>query len=298
MTPADVAHERPRNAIQVEALEARGLGKRYGLSNWALRSIDLVIPTGSVTALVGPNGAGKSTLIKAWIGFEAPTEGSVFVRGIDVCRDRRSAVNQTGYVPQAPSLYRDLSVDDHLALATTLRRTFDIDLARRRLNQLAIPLGARPSELSGGQQAQLGLALALGTRAPVFLLDEPLASLDPLARREFLAILTEAVRTDGSTAVVSSHIVTDIEAACDRLIVLGGGRMLLDATITDAVSGHVVSDRGQVLDPERVVASFLGPTGDHLTLARRDGALTADGERVATLEEVVIGFLTAGRSPT
>ena len=297
MTRAGIAEERPSPPIQVEALEARGLGKRYGSSTWALRSIDLVIPTGSVTALVGPNGAGKSTLIKSWVGFETPTEGSVFVRGVDVRRDRRSAVNQTGYVPQAPALYRDLSVDDHLALASTLRRSFDIGLARRRLDELAIPLSVRPSELSGGQQAQLGLALALGTRAPVFLLDEPLASLDPLARREFLAILTEAVRVDGATAVVSSHIVTDIEAACDRLIVLGGGRKLLDATVLDAVSGHVVSDRAGAVDQGRAVASFLGPTGDALVLARRDGALMAEGERAATLEEVVIGFLTAGRSP-
>lgn len=114
---------------------------------------------------------------------------------------------------------------------------------------------------------------------------------------KFLAILTEAVRVDGATAVVSSHIVTDIEAACDRLIVLGGGRKLLDATVLDAVSGHVVSDRAGAVDQGRVVASFLGPTGDALMLARRDGALMAEGERAATLEEVVIGFLTAGRSP-
>jgi ABC-2 type transport system ATP-binding protein len=279
------------------ALEAQGLGKRYGSRIWALRAVDLTVPAGSITALVGPNGAGKSTLMKAWVGFERPTEGSVAVRGIDPWRDRRRAVVQTGYVPQTPSLYRELSADDHLALAQTLRRSFDRAVARRRLEQLGIPLNARPTELSGGQQAQLGLALALGTRAPVLLLDEPLASLDPLARREFLAVLTEAVREDGSTAVLSSHIITDVEAVCDRVVGLGGGRKLLDATVVDALAAHVIATSREAA-ADRFVASFDGPAGEPLVLARRETTALRAGERSATLEEVVIGYLAAGRLPT
>ena len=164
-----------------------------------------MIPSGGITALVGPNGAGKSTLIKGWIGFERPTAGRLEVQGIDPWRDRVAAVGRLAYVPQAASLYRDLTVADHLALGATLRRGFDRAGAAERLDALAIPLGARAGELSGGQQAQVGLALALGTWAPVLLLDEPLASLDPLARREFLAVLVDAVRTTGATALLVAH---------------------------------------------------------------------------------------------
>jgi ABC-2 type transport system ATP-binding protein len=131
----------------------------------------------------------------------------------------------------------------------------------------------------------------------VLLLDEPLASLDPLARREFLAILTEAVRGDGSTAVLSSHIITDIEAACDRVVVLGSGRKLLDGTIAETVAGHVIAASREAVGPERFVAAFYGPAGEPLILARRDGGVSAGEERAASLEEVVIGFLAAGRSP-
>ena len=204
-----------------DGFEAHGLGKRYRRRQWALRDVDVSVPAGSITALVGPNGAGKSTLIKAGIGFERPTAGRVFVDGVDPWKERGRAIRRVGYVPQSPSLYRELTVDDHVRLAATLRRGFDVDLARRRLDQLAIPLTSRADELSGGQQAQVGLALALGTRAPVLLLDEPLASLDPLARREFLHVLVDAVRADGATALLSSHVITDIEQACDRLLVLG-----------------------------------------------------------------------------
>ena len=125
-------------------------------------------------------------------------------------------------------------------MATTLRPGFDPAVARRRLDDLDIPLTSRADELSGGQQAQVGLALALGVRAPVLLLDEPLASLDPLARREFLHVLVDAVRADGSTALLSSHVITDIEQACDRLLVLGGGAVLLDLSIAGAIAEHSV----------------------------------------------------------
>jgi len=209
-------------------LETHDIGKRFGRRNWALRHVDLAVPDGSITALVGPNGSGKSTLLKAWVGFERPTEGRLTVDGVDPWRDRPAALERIGYVPQAPSLYRELTVAEHVAMARTLRPAFDEGVARRRLDDLDIPLGARADELSGGQQAQVGLALALGARVPVLLLDEPLASLDPLARREFLHVLVDAVHADGATALLSSHVITDIEQACDRLLVLGGGRTLLD----------------------------------------------------------------------
>ncbi len=272
-------------------LETIGLGKRYGRRRWALRDLNLTVEEGSITALVGPNGSGKSTLLKAWIGFERPTTGRLQIRGVDPVRDRAAAIALTGYVPQAPSLYRELTVDDHLMFAACHRPGFDRSLARRYLDDLSIPLDSRADELSGGQQAQVGLALALGTRAPVLLLDEPLASLDPLARREFLHVLVNAVRAAGSTALLSSHVITDIEQACDSLIVLGGGRSLLAVSIHEAIAGHRVvgEDEPRPIDVI-AVGSFPSATGERLTLVRGSG-----GGRAATLEEVVIGHLAAGR---
>lgn len=278
-------------------LETHDIGKRYGRRHWALRHLDLAVPDGSITALVGPNGSGKSTLLKAWVGFERPSEGRLLVDGIDPWRNRKDAIRRIGYVPQSPSLYRELTVDEHVTMARTLRPGFDPAIARRRLDDLDIPLGAKASELSGGQQAQVGLALALGVRAPVLLLDEPLASLDPLARREFLHVLVDAVRADGATALLSSHVITDIEQACDRLLVLGGGRMLLDVSIHDAIAAHRVVEVGATSPAAdagaAVIGAFPGPEGERLALIRSDG----DDGRAATLEEVVLGHLAAGRRP-
>ncbi len=267
-------------------LEARGLAKRYRRGVWALGGIDLAIPGGGVTALVGPNAAGKSTLIKTWVGFERPTRGTANVMGLDPWRDRSRALANVGYVPQSPALYDGLSVEDHLDLAVQLRRGFDRAAARARLDQLGIPRSSGARSLSGGQQAQVALALALGTRAPVLLLDEPLASLDPLARREFLHVVTDAVRTDGTTVLLSSHIVTDVEQACDRLIVLGVGRVLLHETVAEALGRHGIT-AGAVVGG---FSTFRGPDGEPISL------VAGAGERPATLEELVLGYLASGRS--
>jgi ABC-2 type transport system ATP-binding protein len=278
-------------------LETTGLGKRYGRRRWALRDLDLAVEEGSITALVGPNGSGKSTLLKAWVGFERPTTGRLLIHGVDPVRNRAGAIALTGYVPQAPSLYRELTIEEHLAFAACHRPGFDRSLAGGYLDDLSIPLDSRADELSGGQQAQVGLALALGTRAPVLLLDEPLASLDPLARREFLHVLVDAVRAAGATALLSSHVITDIEQACDSLIVLGGGRSLLAVSIGEAIAGHRVVGAE---DPRPIggaaVGSFPSATGERLTLVRAAVGGGAGG-RAATLEEVVIGHLAAGRGP-
>ncbi|HTS15604.1 MAG TPA: ABC transporter ATP-binding protein [Candidatus Sulfotelmatobacter sp.] len=276
------------------ALATDGLSKRYRSgAPLALDDVTLTVPTGSITAVVGPNGAGKSTLIRTWMGFERPTAGRVAVTGIDPWRHRPEAVARIGYVPQAASLYRDLTVADHLALAVTLRHGFERSVAVERLKSLGIGPSKRASELSGGQQAQLGLAIALATRAPVLLLDEPLASLDPLARREFLSVLVAAVRADGHTAFLSSHIVTDVEEACERLVVLSAGRVLLDAEVAQARADYriVPSGAGSPLAGE--VATFAGPAAARLTLVR-----TADPSvgRAASLEDIVLGYLSSARA--
>jgi ABC-2 type transport system ATP-binding protein len=284
-------------------LEAHGFGKRYRRRTWALRGVDLTVPAGSITALVGPNGSGKSTLIRAWIGFEGATEGRLMTGGVDPQRDRKRAVERVGYVPQSPSLYRDLTISDHIALAGTLRDGFDEAMAAGYVGRLSIPLRAKASELSGGEQGQVGLALALATRAPILLLDEPLASLDPLARREFLHLLVEAVRAAGATALLSSHVITDIEQACDRLVVLGKGHTLLDLSISEALAHHRIiaapaAEAARLAGSDSVIGSFPAPAGEPLSLVRVAVVAPVSEAplgRAPTLEEVVIGHLAAGR---
>jgi ABC-2 type transport system ATP-binding protein len=254
-----VAH--PDNA----ALEATGLSKQYKGGALALSNVSLSIRPRSITALVGPNAAGKSTLIKTWVAFERPTAGSVMVMGTDPWRNRSQALSHVGYVPQQPALYRGLTVADHLDVAASVRRGFDKAAALDHLADFVIPLRSRPTNLSGGQQAQVMLAIALGTRADVLLLDEPLASLDPLARSEFLARVRMAVRDRGATAVLSSHIVSDIAQVCDRLIVLSLGQVLLDDSITHAISRHRTVPTDAPLKPG-VIA--VGAFHDEATVQR------------------------------
>ncbi|HTC86153.1 MAG TPA: ATP-binding cassette domain-containing protein, partial [Candidatus Acidoferrum sp.] len=174
---------------------------------------------------------------------------------------------------------------------------FDRALAERHLDHLAIPLRSRATTLSGGQQAQVMLAVALGTRADVLLLDEPLASLDPLARSEFLTVLRTAVREGGSTALLSSHIVTDVEQVCDRLIVLGIGHVVLDDALAHAVAGHAVRVHDVDGAPDAaVVGRFPTDAGPLITLVRVAGPVPPGGDlRPATLDEVVKGYLSAAR---
>src|SRR6476619_692286 len=138
------------------ALETIGLGKRYGLRRWALRDLDVAVEEGSITAHVGPNGSGKSTLLKAWVGFERPTAGKLRIRGVDPVRNRGAAIALTGYVPQAPSLYRELTVEDHITFAGGHRPGFDRSLARSYLDDLSIPLSSRADELSGDSRRRSG----------------------------------------------------------------------------------------------------------------------------------------------
>ena len=237
--PSSISAASPQLPPTIPALEAIGVSKRYRRTgSWALLDADLRVPEGTITALVGPNGAGKSTLIRTWVGFERPSRGRVLVGGTDPQEDRAGAVARIGYVSQSTALYRGLTVSEHITLAATLRPGFDDEAARGRLEQLAIPLSQKAGSLSGGQAAQVALCIALSTGAPILLLDEPLAALDPLARHEFLNLLVSAVRERGATALLSSHIVSDVEAVCDQLVVLALGRVTLQAPIREAIAEH------------------------------------------------------------
>lgn len=275
------------------ALSTLALYKRYGArGRWVLEGIDLEVRAGAITALVGPNGSGKSTLIKCWIGFESPSRGRALVRGVDSWRMRGHSLAMIGYVPQGSVFYRALTVDEHIEYARSFRDHFDAFLVRRRLAILGIPLHERAVNLSGGQRAQVSLAIALGTRAPILILDEPLASLDPLARREFLQVLVDTVRTGDATALLSSHVVTDVDQACSRVILLSDGQIRLDLDVSEALSIHRLALPTDIPLRATVVASVP-------SLSKPEHVLVRGGpyerSQQASLEDIVIGYLAAGR---
>ncbi len=219
------------------ALETVGLGRRYG-SEWALRDCALEIPRGSVTALVGPNGAGKTTLLRLAIGLIRPTAGSVRLLGLDPRTEATEALRSVGYVAQEHPLYRGFSVDEMLRAGRALNPTWDDEMARGRIADLGLPLDKQVRRLSGGQRAQVALTLALAKRPDLLLLDEPVASLDPLARREFLQTVLEAVAERQMAVVLSSHILGDLERVCDHLVVLASGRTQLVGPIDEILASH------------------------------------------------------------
>jgi ABC-2 type transport system ATP-binding protein len=273
-------------------LIAEALDKRFRRVH-ALRAVSFEVAAGGITALVGPNGAGKSTFLKLCVGFESPTSGRLMVAGFDPERDRGGAVRSVGYVPQTPTLYRELSVEDHLQLATSLRPGFDGGYARARLADLAIPFESPTGQLSGGQAAQVWLAIALGTRAPLLLLDEPLANLDPLARREFLQVVVEAATSGDVTVLLSSHVITDVEPVAQRLLLLADGRILIHDTIASVLAVHRAHAPDAIGSSGELVSRFPDRNGETLQLRRT----LADAPGVpATLEEVVLGYLASART--
>jgi ABC-2 type transport system ATP-binding protein len=210
-------------------IEAEGVGRRYRRL-WALNDCTLSIPAGHVVGLVGPNGAGKTTLLNLATGMLAPTAGTIEVLG-----GRPAAgpaqLARVGYLAQDAPVYAGLSVADHLRLGAHLNPAWDAELARSRIERLDLDPGQKAGTLSGGQCAQLALTLAVAKRPEVLILDEPVASLDPLARREFLKDLMGAVAEQGLSVVLSSHLISDLERVCDYLIVLVASRVRVAGTV-------------------------------------------------------------------
>ena len=276
----------------MNAIETRGLSKRYRRT-WALRDCDLIVPAGQVTALVGPNGAGKTTLLRILAGLATPTAGTATVLGAapgsPQARAAVSAIDQT--VP----LYRHLRVAGQLAAARALNDQWDADLAVQRLSALGMATSARVGKLSGGQQAQLALTLALARRPRLLLLDEPLASLDPLARQDVLGWLMTCVAEDGLSVVFSSHVIAELERVASYLVVLSAGRVQVAAAVDSLLDTHLaltgpadgVDDLyGQV---EIVTAQRAGRQA--LVLARTGAAPPGWAARPVTMEELVLGYL-------
>jgi ABC-2 type transport system ATP-binding protein len=220
----------------MNVIETTGLGKRYGRT-WALRECALAIPAGHVAALVGPNGAGKSTLLNLAVGLAAPSAGAVTVLG-GRAAGSPAALDAIAFVAQDTPLYKNLSVADMIYLTRGLNRRFDQPYAQARLDELGIPLKRKAGKLSGGQQAQLALTLALARRPQLLVLDEPVAMLDPVARHDFMATVLAAATASGVSVLLSSHVLTELERVASYLILLSRGRVRLAGDVGDLLATH------------------------------------------------------------
>jgi ABC-2 type transport system ATP-binding protein len=220
----------------MNVVEADGLGKRYG-GTWALRDCTLEIPAGRVTALVGPNGAGKSTLLNLTVGLTAPSAGAVTVLG-GLRAGSPAALDGIAFVAQDTPLYKTLSVADMIYITRSLNRRFDTAYARARLDALGIPPKRKAGKLSGGQQAQLALTLALARRPRLLVLDEPVAMLDPIARHDFMATVLAAATDDGVSVLLSSHVLTELERVAGYLVLLARGQVRLAGAVERLLASH------------------------------------------------------------
>jgi len=247
-------------------LQSRGLGKRYQ-HRWALADCTLSVPAGHVVGLVGPNGAGKTTLLNLAAGMLKPTSGTVEVLGARPARSR-AQLARVGFVAQDTPVYAGLSVADHLKLGARMNPGWDAALARDRIEHLGLDRRQRAGKLSGGQRAQLALTLAVAKRPELLILDEPIASLDPLARREFLQSLAEFISGHQVSVVLSSHLVSDLERVCDYLVVLVASRV----RIAGEAGGLLAAHRrlaGNQASLEDLVLHYLSRSADPAAEARR-----------------------------
>jgi ABC-2 type transport system ATP-binding protein len=220
----------------MNVIETSLLGKRYRRT-WALRDCTLAVPGGHIVALVGPNGAGKTTLLTIAVGLTRPTAGTVTVLGGEPAGSPE-ALDRIAFVAQDAPLYRNLPVADMLRVARNLNRRWDQPYARARLERLGIPPRQKVGELSGGQKAQLALTIALGRRPSLLVLDEPLASLDPVARDDFLTSVVDAAESEGISVVLSSHVLAELERVATYLVVLSRGEVRAGGTVRELLASH------------------------------------------------------------
>lgn len=280
------------------ALAAVGLGHRYQRDRWALVDCTMTVPAGRVVALVGPNGAGKTTLLNIAAGLVRPTSGSVTIAGGPPARQ----LHRIGYVAQDAPLWPRLRVADVLEIGRCMNPGFNQALAAERVRGLEIPTRARINTLSGGQRAQVALTLVLAKQPDLLLLDEPLASLDPLARREFLASMFAACTDTGAAVLFSSHAVAELERICDYLIVLRGGRVRLEGDIDELRAGHrvVSGPMGWPDSTSAVVVTSTVVGGRTIALVRTGPSATAGPgfeQAQPTFDELTLGYL-AGAEPS
>ncbi len=299
--PLGAAEPRPAFPPGPAAVKTSGLSKRYGKVT-ALTDCTITVPQGRISALIGPNGAGKTTLLRLLAGLSKPAAGEVAVNG-SVPRQDPAFLADIGYLAQEIPLYRRLSAADHIRAGAHLNPRWDAESVRDRLTSLRIPLDRAVGKLSGGQRAQVALALTLAKRPALLLLDEPVAALDPLARRNFLALLADAVAEGGLTVILSSHLVADLERVCDHLIMLSASHVQLCGDIEDLLAEHQVltgprKDTTAIERTHRVVQ--VTRTARQTTLLVRLGGPVIDPAFQAsdvTLEELVLAYMGQDAPP-
>ncbi len=278
------------------ALEAEGLGRRYG-RKWALRDCTLALPGGQVIGLVGPNGAGKTTLLGLAVGLLRPTEGEVRILG----RAPRSpgTIAEVGFVAQDKPLYRNLTVAETLRMGAWLNPGWDAGAARERITRVDIPMGQKVGKLSGGQRSQLALTMALSKRPKLLLLDEPVADLDPIARRDFLRTLMAEVAESGVTVVLSSHLLADVEKTCEFLVLLATSHVQL-ADDTETLRARHRMLTGPRAGAAAVSAAHTVVQADYTErqatlLVRTSGPIDdpAWTVRPVSLEELTLAYMSA-----
>jgi ABC-2 type transport system ATP-binding protein len=277
-------------------IETDGLGKRYR-RQWALADCTLSIPARHVVGLVGPNGAGKTTLLSLAVGLLAPDAGTIEVLG-GLPGAGRAQLSRVGFLAQDSPVYAGLSVADHLELGARLNPGWDAGLARGRVERLDLDLRQKAGTLSGGQRAQLALTLAIAKRPELLVLDEPVASLDPLARREFLQDLMEAVVEQELSVVLSSHLVADLERVCDYLIVLVGSRVRVAGPVDELLAAHHLLS-GPCRDPATLPAGLEVISASHTDvqttlLVRSSGPVLDPAWTVSQvgLEDLVLAYMS------
>jgi ABC-2 type transport system ATP-binding protein len=241
----------------MNVIETNGLGKSYGRT-WALRECTLAIPAGQVAALVGPNGAGKTTLLNLAVGLAAPSAGALTVLGGQPAGSP-AALDGIAFVAQDAPLYKNLPAADLLHLTRNLSRRFDQPYARARLGELGIPLKRKAGKLSGGQQAQLALTLALARRPRLLVLDEPVAMLDPVARQDFMGTVLTAAAADGVSVLLSSHVLTELERVASYLVLLSRGQVRVAGQVGDLLAAH------RLASLEELALSYLRETAPEVT---------------------------------
>ena len=284
-----------------DALAVDDLTKRYRRT-LALDHCSFAIPERAIVALVGPNGAGKSTLLHCATGLIRPSEGTIRVLG-GAPGDR--TLPGVGFVAQDAPLYRDFTAEELLRMGDRLNADFDVAFGRERLQKVAVPLDQRVDQLSGGQRAQVALCLALAKRPELLLLDEPLASLDPLARREFLSALVDAAAGAAMTVVLSSHLIVDLERVCDQLMVLHGGQVQVIGETEGLLATHKIligpggPRRSMIAGVERIISADDAQRQGTL-LVRTNGQVVDPSwePHDVTLEDLVLAYLAAPGAET
>jgi ABC-2 type transport system ATP-binding protein len=286
--------------MNASPLAANALGKRFR-REWALRGLTLEIPRGAVVGLAGPNGAGKSTFLALATGLLAPTEGSISLLGRDPLRES-SVLAEVGYVAQGAPLYRSFSVAETIEFARRTNAHWDDEIVTELLTR--VDSTTKVGALSEGERARLALAIVLGKRPQIVLLDEPFASLDPLAGREFLQLLMDGVAETSATVVIASHVVADIERVCDHIVLLAEGAVRLEGNVENLLESHRL-----LTGPRRPLGAIRGVreivrerhSGRQLTLLTVVDGPIADASWTVehvSLEELLLAYMAAERLPT